>query len=151
MATHIPGIGASPARIAASSPAGRFRARLRTSPGRLEAAMLVLFAASALFWVLTTSIFFDLHDAVRTVGRDTVPSIVAAEKINVALADLNASLANAILAADDETKPSWHTIKEDADAASHALVTAAENVTYSVRPAPGWRSIRCGMAAPPPT
>ena len=130
MATHIPGIGASPARIAASSPAGRFRARLRTSPGRLEAAMLVLFAASALFWVLTTSIFFDLHDAVRTVGRDTVPSIVAAEKINVALADLNASLANAILAADDETKPSWHTIKEDADAASHALVTAAENVTY---------------------
>jgi len=67
---------------------------------------------------------------VKTVGHDTVPSIVAAEQIDTALADINASLANAILAKDDDTKPSWRTLKEDADAVAHALITAGENVTY---------------------
>src|SRR6516165_8851492 len=127
-AQHIPVL---PGRIAAApSPVRRLAARLRTTPGRLEAATLTLFAASALFWGLTAPVFSNLHDAVKTVGHDTVPSIVAAEQIDTALADINASLANAILAKDDDTKPSWRTLKEDADAVAHALITAGENVTY---------------------
>jgi hypothetical protein len=50
--------------------------------------------------------------------------------MNVALADINTSFANAILAKDDDSKPSWRTIKENSDAVSHALITAGENVTY---------------------
>jgi hypothetical protein len=108
----------------------RLTARLRTTPGRLQAAALTLIVGAALFWAVTTPLFSDLYSAVRTVGRDTVPSIVAAEKMNVALADINTSFANAILAKDDDSKPSWHTIKENSDAVSHALITAGENVTY---------------------
>jgi hypothetical protein len=124
---------AASAPIALAALSGRgIAARLRTTPGRLQAAMLILFAGSALFWLITASVFSGLQDAVRTVGRDTVPSIVAAEKMNVALADINTNLANAILAKDDDSKPSWRTIKEDADAAAHALITAGENVTYGL-------------------
>lgn len=112
--------------------AARIAARLRTTPGRLEAAMLILFVGCAVFWAMTASVFSELAGAVRTVGRDTVPSIVAAEKINVALADINANLANAVLAKDDESKPSWRAIKDQSDEVAHALITASENVTYGV-------------------
>jgi hypothetical protein len=110
----------------------RLMGRLRTTPGRLEAALVLLVVGCGIFWAVAAWVFSDLGNAVRTVGRDTVPSIVAAEKINVALADINANLANAILAKDDDTKPSWRTIKEDSDAIAHALITASENVTYGV-------------------
>ena len=110
--------------------AHRLIARLRTTPGRLEAAELILIVGSALFWAVTALVFSNLYNAVHTVGRDTVPSIVAAEKMNVALADINTNFANAVLAKDDDSKPSWRAIKENSDAVSHALITAGENVTY---------------------
>lgn len=110
--------------------ARRLAVRLRTTPGQLEAATLALFLGAALFWAVSASVFSSLYGAVRTVGRDTVPSIVAAEKMNVALADINTNLANAILGRDDDSKPSWRTIDEDSNAVSRALITAGENVTY---------------------
>jgi hypothetical protein len=110
--------------------ADKLVARLRTTPGQLELALVSLLAGTALFWMLAASVFSDLHLAVQTVGRDTVPSIVAAEKMNVALADINTTFANAILAKDDDSKPSWRTIAEDSDAVARALITASENVTY---------------------
>jgi hypothetical protein len=110
--------------------AKRLAGRLRTTPGRLQAAIVVLVVGAALFWAVVASVFSDLHAAVRTVGRDTVPSIVAAEKMNVALADINTNFVNAILAKADDGGPAWRTIKEDSDAVSHALITAGENVTY---------------------
>jgi hypothetical protein len=108
----------------------RMAARLRTTPGRFEAAAVTLVVGAGLFWGVIASVFSNLQGAVRTVGRDTVPSIVAAEKMNVALADINTNFANAMLAKDDDTKRSWRTIKEQSDAVSHALITASENVTY---------------------
>src|SRR6516162_7007318 len=131
MLTQVQSKPASPARFAfAGVLAHRLAARLRTTPGRLEAALVTLVVAAALFWAVVASVFSSLYDAVRTVGRDTVPSIVAAEKMNVALADINTNFANAVLAKDDDSKPSWRAIKENSDAVSHALITAGENVTY---------------------
>jgi hypothetical protein len=131
MSTQVQSTPVARARIAvATAVAQRLAARLRSTPGQLEAAALALVVGAALFWAVVASVFSSLHNAVRTVGRDTVPSIIAAEKMNVALADINTSLANAILAKDDDSKPSWRTIKEESDAVSHALITASENVTY---------------------
>jgi len=127
---QVPRIPLPPPRTGVVTLLGRLAARLRTTPGRLEAALLLLVAGCGLFWVLAAWVFSDLSGAIRTVGRDTVPSIVAAEKINVALADINANLANAMLAKDDDTAPSWQTIRKDAEAVAHALITAGENVTY---------------------
>jgi hypothetical protein len=114
--------------------AHQLAARMRTIPGQFEAATLVLVVGAALFWAVVASVFSNLHSAVRAVGRHTVPSIVAAEKMNVALADINTNFANAMLAKDDDSKPSWRMIKEQSDAVSHAvshaLITASENVTY---------------------
>src|SRR5262245_50882406 len=122
---------AVPAQIALPiAVAHRLATRLRTTPGRLEAALLALVVGAALFWAVIAFVFSNLHAAVRTVGRDTVPSIVAAEKMNVAFADINTNFVNAILAKEDDSKPSWRTIKEQSDAVAHALITASENVTY---------------------
>ena len=93
--------------------ARRLAVRLRTTPGQREAATLALFLGAALFWAVSASVFSGLYGAVRTVGLDTVPSIVAAEKMNVALADINTNLANAVLGRDDDFKPSWRAIDED--------------------------------------
>jgi hypothetical protein len=127
-------VQATPTASGVTSPVGgladKLVARLRTTPGQLELALLGLLAGAALFWIVAASVFSDLHLAVQTVGRDTVPSIVAAEKMNVALADINTTFANAILAKDDDSKPSWRTIVEDSDAVAQALITASENVTY---------------------
>ena len=131
MSTQVQSTPAVPSGIAlAMAVARRLATRLRTTPGRLEAALLTLIVGAGLFWAVIAFVFSNLHSAVRTVGRDTVPSIVAAEKMNVALADINTNFANAILAKDDDSKPSWRTIKEESDAVSHALITASENVTY---------------------
>ena len=131
MSTQVQSTPAVPTGIAlAMAVAQRLASRLRTTPGRLEAALLTLIIVAGLFWAVIAFVFSNLHSAVRTVGRDTVPSIVAAEKMNVALADINTNFANAILAKDDDSKPSWRTIKEESDAVSHALITASENVTY---------------------
>jgi hypothetical protein len=131
MSTHVRSTAAAPARIALPMiVVQQLAARLRTTPGQLEAAALTLVIGAALFWAVVASMFSSLHNAVRTVGRDTVPSIVAAEKMNVSLANINTSVANAILAKDDDSKPSWRTIKEESEAVSHALITASENVTY---------------------
>jgi hypothetical protein len=131
MSTQVQSAPAASARIVPPMiVAQRLAARLRTTPGQLEAAALVLVAGAVLFWAVTASVFSSLHSAVSTVGRDTVPSIVAAEKMNVALANINTTLANAVLARDDDSRSSWRTIKEESDAVSRALITASENVTY---------------------
>jgi hypothetical protein len=131
MSTQVQSTTAAPTRIAfAAAVAYQLATRLRTTPGRLEAALLTLIVGAGLFWAVLAFVFSNLHNAVRTVGRDTVPSIVAAEKMNLALAAINTNFANAILAKDDDSKPTWRTIKEQSDSVSHSLITAGENVTY---------------------
>jgi hypothetical protein len=125
--TAPPAPGVTPA---VTDLADRLTVRLRTTPGQLELALVALLAGAALLWLVAASVFADLHQAVQTVGHDTVPSIVAAEKMNVALADINTTFANAILAKDDDSKSSWRTIAQASDIVAQTLISASENVTY---------------------
>jgi hypothetical protein len=66
----------------------------------------------------------------QTIGRDAAPSIIAAQKIKVAIADMDAEAADELLA-----KPGLGTAAAKAydirrEEAAEALITAAQNITY---------------------
>ena len=70
------------------------------------------------------------RDAIKTVGKDAAPSIIAAQHIKSALADMDANAANELLgaprAANEDTK-GYEARREEA---ARTLISAAENITY---------------------
>ena len=101
-----------------------------STPKRLRAALLAIcFAALLLF----LAVFFGAQqhaDAVKTIGRDSAPSIVAAEKIKAALADMDANVANELIAKPGQDQESTQGYEKRRHELSDGLVAAAENITY---------------------
>src|SRR5205823_1740245 len=67
---------------------------------------------------------------IKTVGKDTAPSIIAAQHIKAALADMDANVANALLDPPGKNLEAIQTAEERRQEAIKALVAAAENITY---------------------
>ncbi|SNT42206.1 hypothetical protein SAMN05421770_11334 [Granulicella rosea] len=70
------------------------------------------------------------RDAMQAVGKDTAPSIIAAQKIKSAMADMDANAANQLLAAPGSATPAAALYEQRRIEASKALVEAAKNITY---------------------
>ena len=72
-----------------------------------------------------------IHRAgLQTVGKDTVPSIIAAQHIKSALADMDANAANELLAQGGEAAAAVQAYEARRQEALEALITAAQNITY---------------------
>ncbi len=108
------------------------RERLRTAPTphRLKAFMYAIWIISAILFLLGEGSVTGARQAMQTVGKDTAPSIIAAQEISSALADLDANAANYLLgsklnqvAAQDAFERRRHTV-------TTRLVDAAHNITY---------------------
>jgi hypothetical protein len=108
----------------------RWAQQLATVPGRLKFARAATIAAAVLFVGLSYLAYADLRNAVQTVGRDTVPSIVAAEKIRATLADANANVVNFFLTGEADDGPSWTAYRREMDEVQNNLLVAAQNITY---------------------
>lgn len=67
---------------------------------------------------------------VQTIGKDSVPSIVAAEQIRVTLADANTDFLNVFLNREAANGPSMQAYRKAMDQAHDALLTASQNITY---------------------
>lgn len=110
--------------------ADRLRSYLSTTPGQLTGALVTCVFATLIAAFCAYYAYSDVRHAVQTVGRDTVPSIVAAEHINATLADANANVANALLTKEPETGPSWKAYRDDMKKVQDQLITATQNITY---------------------
>ena len=70
------------------------------------------------------------YDAVKTIGRDAAPSIVSAERIKAALADMDANVANELIAKPGQDQESTQAYEKRRQELSLSLIAAAENITY---------------------
>ncbi len=70
------------------------------------------------------------HQAIKTIGKDSAPNVIAAEHIKAALSAMDANAANELLAAPGHAARAVNAYEERRAEASKALIAAAENVTY---------------------
>lgn len=105
--------------------------RIAAIPGVLRSRrmwILVLTAATTLCGLMA---YRSYAGVVQTIGRDTVPSIVAAEKIRTTLAAAHTQAVNVFLATTPEdssrARAEFHRSTEQAN---RSLVDASQNITY---------------------
>lgn len=102
----------------------------RTTPGRMQLARAAIAVSLFLFWIVTTLVLAWNGHAVQTIGKDAVPSIVAAERIRANMADMDANAANAFLGAGSEVEASRKQYEQERKELASDLITAAQNITY---------------------
>jgi hypothetical protein len=71
----------------------------------------------------------NYRHSIQVIGRDSTPSIIAAERTQTALADMDASAAEQILGGPDAAMAK-QTFEARRKQAAEAVVAAAENITY---------------------
>jgi hypothetical protein len=103
---------------------------LATTPGQVKAWAAGAIAAAVLAAALGIVAYSGLRNAVQTVGKDTVPSIVAAQRVRATLADANANAINAFLVGEKGVGPFRKKFREEMATVEDSLLTAAQNITY---------------------
>jgi hypothetical protein len=101
-----------------------------TLPGQLRlrrALITALALATALTGFLAYRFFAQV---VQTLGRDAVPSIVAAEQIRTTLADAHTQLMNVFLAQQGADGTAMQAYRQSIAKAHDHLLTAGQNITY---------------------
>src|SRR5579875_2272626 len=107
-----------------------------------RAAMLTLDVLLVLAVVSAT----EAHRAaVKTVGKDAAPSIIAAQHIKSAMADMDADAANELLSPPGTRSSSADAYELRREEASRALITAAENITYGEAERVPIQSLQIGL------
>ncbi len=107
----------------------QIRARWNTLQ-QLKANRVLLLTLHAVLAVLLFSAVGLHHDALRTVGQDAAPSIIAAQHIKAAIAAMDAEVARELLTGADSGSASLANYDAERVEASSSLLTAAENITY---------------------
>ncbi|MGO8671171.1 MAG: hypothetical protein ACLQVD_07405 [Capsulimonadaceae bacterium] len=115
--------------IAVASPAAAGKAPWHT-PHRLRFALALTCAATLLFFLAVEAVTAQMHYAMKTIGHDSAPSIVMAEKIKAGLADMDADVANELIAPPGQYQDALNAYDADRKQVTDNLVSAAENITY---------------------
>ncbi|MFZ6742843.1 hypothetical protein ACO0LC_06455 [Undibacterium sp. JH2W] len=115
---------------AQNTPLQRWQSYLRTTPGRMSLALGLSIAGVLLVALSGFNVYRGVREAVQTVGKDTVPSIVAAERIRFVLASAHANTMNTLLLKEGETGKASTAFRSDMEQAQRELLTAAKNITY---------------------
>jgi hypothetical protein len=91
---------------------------------------LVVWGLTAVLFVFGESTLSQSRRAFKAIGSDTVPSIIAAQEIGYALADLDANVANSLLGAPQHRQTAALAIEKQRVKVTDSLVDAAQNITY---------------------
>jgi hypothetical protein len=101
-----------------------------STPKKLRAYRLVLWVVATLLLLHAAATLAESRRTVKTIGKDTVPSIIAAEEIGYALADLDANVANSLLGNAQHRQAATAQIEKQRYTVTDSLVDAAQNITY---------------------
>ena len=115
------------------------------TPQTLWAGLYVIWALDVLLLVAAVTGARVHRDAMKVVGRDTVPSIVSAQHIKTALADMDADLANELLGEPGEMHSEAKAYERRRVEAAKALIAAARNITYDEAGQKPIEAIQVGM------
>ncbi|MBF0506938.1 MAG: PP2C family protein-serine/threonine phosphatase [Nitrospirae bacterium] len=101
-----------------------------TTPGKMTAALTGCIIGAVVMALCAFGAYSSTRQAVQTVGKDAVPSIVAAERIRATLSDAHANAMNAVVTNEGEDGPSLKKYRQDMDQVHADLFAAAQNITY---------------------
>ncbi len=101
-----------------------------STPRHLRLRQTLIIVLSVLLLVVGEMTLNRARSAMKTIARDAAPSIVAAQQIRFALADLDANVANYQIGTASHRLAAAQAIEDRRVEASTALVHAAENITY---------------------
>ena len=97
---------------------------------RLKVYLAILIVTDLLFMGALFAGGYVHRRQLQTIGRDSAPSIIAAQHIKVAIADMDAEAANELLAKPGEGAEALKAYNASREEAAGALIAAAENITY---------------------
>jgi hypothetical protein len=100
------------------------------TPQLLKGGLYLTWGASALLLITTITAVQGQRFAIKTIGNDTAPSIIAAQHIKAGLADLDANAANKLLVEtgkNPEAEKAYDTRRQEV---IDSTLAAAENITY---------------------
>jgi hypothetical protein len=114
----------------AAAPAAGLPAALWPTPRTMRAFQIVVWGLALLLFLAGEGTLGRARGAMKTIGRDSAPSIIAAEEINFALADLDTNAANYLLGHAQHRGEAIATFETRRAQATRRLVDAAQNITY---------------------
>jgi hypothetical protein len=101
-----------------------------STPTKLIRGLVGIGVTLALAWFIISIAIYETKTGVQTIGRDTAPSVVAAQQIRASLANLDASAINAALLRGTAATDAWTAYQNEERVLADYLVTAAQNITY---------------------
>jgi hypothetical protein len=114
----------------ASLPAGVLETVAWPTPRRLRAYQIAAWVFAGLIFLMGEGTLNRARHAMKTIGKDAAPSIVAAQEIGSALADLDANAANYLIGTASHRADAMRTYENRRVQATARLVDAAQNITY---------------------
>src|SRR5262249_24478126 len=106
------------------------RIRNASTPARLRAFMYAIWGLAAILFLLGEASVSGAQRAMQTVGKDTAPSIIAAQEISSSLADLDANAGNYLLGSKLNQVAATQAFEQRRTQITKRLVDAAKNITY---------------------
>jgi hypothetical protein len=103
---------------------------LSTAPRKIKALLILCLIGTVVslgitFWVYTAS-----RNVAQSVGKNTVPQIVAAKNIRATLANAHSNAMNAMLTKEKLGGKFWGLYRRDLDTLHSQLIDASKNITY---------------------
>jgi hypothetical protein len=100
------------------------------TPQTLKTGMYLTWGASFLLLLATITGIQGQRHAIQTIGKDTAPSIISAQRIKDSLADMDASVANELLTKTGVNKEALQNYEDRRQKLADFIVSAAQNITY---------------------
>ncbi|MEH2241066.1 hypothetical protein [Nostoc sp.] len=102
-----------------------------TTPQLLKGGLYLTGATSLLLLIAIISAVQGQRYAIKTVGENSTPSIVTAQRLKDAFAGMDANVANELLVPPGQNQDAVKGYEERYQRAAERLVAAAENITYA--------------------
>ncbi|WP_341529600.1 hypothetical protein WKK05_09960 [Nostoc sp. UHCC 0302] len=104
-----------------------------TTPQLLKGGLYLTWAASVLMLIATISGIQGQRNAIKTVGKDSTPSIVTAQRLKDAFAGMDAYVVKELLVPPGQSQDAVKGSEERYQKATERLVAAAENISFGDR------------------
>jgi hypothetical protein len=103
---------------------------LSTAPRKIKALLILCLVGSVISMGITFWIYSSVRNVTQSVGKETVPQIVAAKDIRATLASAHSNAMNAMLTKERQGGKFWSLYRKDLNTLHLQLVNASENITY---------------------
>lgn len=100
------------------------------TPQTLWASLYLIWALDAMLLIAAITGARVHRAAMQVIGKDSAPSIIHAQHIKAALADMDADAANELLGAPSQASAAVEAYEKRRKEAATALIEAAKNITY---------------------